>query len=73
MPFHVPVCAPSEENGAHNGSITHVRVPTLGQQRALSVFTSKELSCNSRSTLPLSNSSCERSPARWILSSLRIW
>jgi hypothetical protein len=44
-PFFVPICAPSEENGDHSGSITHVRVPTLGLQRALPVFTSKELSC----------------------------
>jgi len=45
MPFFVPVCAPSEENRDHSASITHVRVPTLGLQRALAVFTSKELSC----------------------------
>ncbi len=45
MHFFVPVCAPSEENGGHSGSITDVRVPTLGLQRALPVFTSKELSC----------------------------
>jgi hypothetical protein len=44
MPLFVPVCAPSEENGDHIGSITHVRVPTLGLQKALPVFTSKELS-----------------------------
>jgi hypothetical protein len=42
MPFFVPVCAPSEENGDHNGSITYVRVPTVGLQSALPVFTSKE-------------------------------
>jgi len=45
MPFFVPVCAPSEEIGDHSGGITHVRVPTLGQQSVLPVFTSKELSC----------------------------
>jgi hypothetical protein len=44
MPLFVTVCAPSEENGDHSGSITHVRVPTLGQQRVLPVFTSRELS-----------------------------
>jgi len=45
MPFIVTVCAPSKENGDHSASITHVRVPTLGQQSVLPVFTSKELSC----------------------------
>jgi hypothetical protein len=48
MPFIVTVCAPSEENGDHSASITHVRVPTLEQQRALPVFTSKELSYKSQ-------------------------